>query len=303
MLWEYGLQMKELSKVVLAPAKINLALAVTTKRTDGFHGLQTVFQTISLLDRVRVTLKNQGIVCYCGDLSGEKNLAYKAAQLFLEQYQTMDFFKGPLGVEIEIEKNIPVQAGLAGGSSNAAAVLRAMNSLLSNPFTQETLLGIARKCGSDTAFCLKGGTQWGEGTGTDLTELPPAPEMDILVVKPSQGISTAAAYRIFDEIGEYSTLSKELWVDLLKTKEIKLIGRNLTNSLEKAAIRFLPKIARIKDLLLQGGCYGALLSGSGSAVFGIVQDRQQGTEIAEQLRTQGFVNTWLVKTINDQNFK
>jgi 4-diphosphocytidyl-2-C-methyl-D-erythritol kinase len=293
--------MKKLSSVVLAPAKINLALAVTAKRADGFHSLQTVFQSISLVDRVKVTIKNQGIACYCGDLSGEKNLAYKAAQVFLEQYKAMDLLKGPVGVEITIEKNIPLQAGLAGGSSNAAAVLRAMNILFSSPFSYEKLLEIAKKCGSDTAFCLKGGTQWGEGTGTDLTELPSAPEMDILLVKPSQGISTAFAYQIFDEVGEYSTLSKNLWADLLKAKEPKLIGRNLSNSLERAAICLLPEIARIKDLLLQGGCHGALLSGSGSTVFGIVQDKKQGKEIAKLLSDQGFVNTWLVKTINAQS--
>lgn len=291
--------MKNISTVVLAPAKINLALAITAKRNDGYHSLETVLQSISLLDRVKVTLKNRGISCFCGQLSGERNLAYKAAQVFLEQYQVMGLSGMHAGVEIAIEKNIPLQAGLAGGSSDAAAVLRAMNILFSSPFSYEILLELAKKCGSDTAFCLKGGTQWGEGTGANLTELPPAPEMDILLVKPFQGVSTAEAYHIFDEIGEYSTLSKELWVNLLKTKEIRLIGEKLSNSLEKAAMSLLPEIVQIKRLLLEGGCLGAQMSGSGSAVFGIVQDKKQGKELAKRLIDYGFVNTRLVKTINE----
>ncbi len=290
--------MTDLARIVLAPAKINLALAVSKKRDDGFHNIETVFQSIALFDRVEVRLRERGIVCDCGELSGEKNLAYKAADYFLKQYQIMFSPNNEAGVEITIEKNIPLQAGLAGGSSDAAAVLRGLNILFSCPFSYNELLVLARKCGSDTAFCLKGGTQWGEGTGSDLYELPPAPEMDIIVVKPSQGVDTAEAYRMFDEIGDYAKLSSNSWTELLHKKDIKTIGENLFNSLEIPAFQLLPEIRKVKELLLANGCSGVLMSGSGSAVFGILRSTGQGKKISGLLASAGFYNTWVVKTIN-----
>lgn len=293
--------MTVLATEVYAPAKINLALAITEKRTDGYHGLETLFQSISLFDRLGIKLKDQGISCKCGVLSGEKNLAYKAAQIFMDHPGVNHFLGGQTGVEITIEKNIPLEAGLAGGSSDAAAVLRALNQLCSNPFPYEVLLEMAKICGSDTAFCLKGGTQWGEGTGTDLKSLPVAPEMDLILVKPPQGVSTARAYQRFDEIGEMSSLDKNLWLKLLKEKDVQGIGKNLSNSLEKAVDGLLPEILQIKELLIAGGCHGALMSGSGSAVFGILKDKKQGETIAEKLRDYGYRDIWLVRTIDSSD--
>lgn len=291
--------MKRRSNVVLAPAKINLALAVTDRRPDGYHSLETVFQSISLADRVKVVLTGkEGISCSCGDLSGDQNLAYQAAKLFLERYKMLVPTGNPVGTDIYIEKNIPLQAGLAGGSSDGAAVLRALNALLDNPFSPDSLLELAQECGSDTAFCLRGGTQWGKGTGTSLSELPALPEMDILLVKPPGGISTAEAYRIFDQIGVCASLDKDEWISLLKSQDKQQIAGRLTNALEQAAFRLLPEIADIKNKMIQEGCLGALMSGSGSAVFGILEDQNKGQEIAGKFHAQGYVHTWLVKTIS-----
>ncbi|NLI93903.1 MAG: 4-(cytidine 5'-diphospho)-2-C-methyl-D-erythritol kinase [Peptococcaceae bacterium] len=289
--------MKDLSIEVLAPAKVNLSLAITEKRTDGFHGLQTVFQTISLYDRIQVSLSGKGIICDCGDLSGENNLAYQAAKAFLEAHQKREVHYQQTGVKIQIEKKIPSQAGLGGGSSDAAAVLRAMNHLYSDSLSYEEMLQCAKRCGSDTAFFLRGGTQWGEGTGTTLTDLPSGPEMNLILVKPLGGVSTGEAYRTFDETGEYGSLDKELWVDLLKNKDICKIGQNLTNSLESAAFKLLPEIEYIKKLLLEKGCYGALMSGSGSVVFGILHGQEQGETIASELAQKVNCTVWLAKTI------
>ncbi|MGI6450612.1 MAG: 4-(cytidine 5'-diphospho)-2-C-methyl-D-erythritol kinase [Desulfitobacteriia bacterium] len=290
--------MKETSLELQAPAKINLALAIKAPRADGYHDLETIFQTISLADRVRVTLSpKRGICCSCGHLSGEQNLAYQAARLFREHYQNTRRAASLPGIEIEIAKHIPLEAGLAGGSSDAAAVLWALNFLCANPFTEQELLLLAQRCGSDTAFCLRGGTQWGEGKGTELAELPPAPEMDIVIAKPSAGISTAKAYRLFAEIGSYSSLDRELWVKILQSQDREKVGQQLFNSLEIAAFRLLPEIRLIKELLLKEGCLGALMSGSGSAVFGIVRDKRQGERVREVLAESGFHNTWLVKTV------
>ncbi len=291
--------MKNLSIVVLAPAKINLSLAITDKRTNGYHGLETVFQSVSLSDQVEVKISDQGITCICGEISGRDNLAYQAAQSFLTRYKMLDRSANTAGVEITIDKKIPVQAGLGGGSSDAAAVLRAMNTLFSNPFSYEELLRCANQCGSDTAFCLQGGTQWGTGTGTELTVLPPAPEMDLILVKPSSGVSTAQAYRIFDNIGEYKTLDKKRWVELLNTKDIVGIGESLSNSLESSAIKLLPEIQWIKEQLLEGGCYGALMSGSGSSVFGILKDPIQGLEIVKRFANKANYQTWVIKTVRE----
>lgn len=285
------------SKVeMLAAAKINLALAVSGRRADGYHEIQTVFQSVSLYDRVRVELKGQGINCLCGELSGEQNIAYKAAKIFLEEIKKKKAQENKQGIQIHIDKNIPLQAGLAGGSSDAAAVLRALNSLYDKPFSYPELLAIAGKCGSDTAFCLAGGTQWGEGTGTSLQELPPVPDLQLIIVKPDKGVDTARAYRLFDESEEFSNLDRELWEKTLINGRIEEIGSMLFNSLEPVASKLVPEIKVLKDILLAEGCYGALMSGSGSAVFGIVRSREHGVRITEKLRKQGFKNSWLVKT-------
>ena len=281
----------------IAPAKINLALAVTGLRADGYHMIQTVFQTISLYDQIEVELKGEGITCACGNLSGENNLAYKAAARFMDELEGKRSISENVGISISIEKNIPLQAGLAGGSTDAAAVLRSLNKLYSHPFSYEELLEIAAQCGSDTAFCLKGGTQWGEGTGTALTKLPQAPEMNLILVKPTQGVNTSEAYQLFDEIGNLSTLDKALWDETLQKGNREQIGKMLFNSLEDAAFLLVPEINTIKDLLLESGCWGALMSGSGSSVFGILPDRESGLNIQESLANRGFHETWLVKTI------
>ncbi len=281
----------------VAPAKINLALAVTGLRADGYHMIQTVFQAISLYDQVEVELKGEGITCVCGDLSGENNLAYKAAAQFMEELKSKQSIYGNMGISISIEKNIPLQAGLAGGSADAAAVLRSLNKLYGFPFSYEKLLIIAAKCGSDTAFCLKGGTQWGEGTGTNLTKLPLAPEMNLILVKPSKGVDTSEAYNLFDETGELSILDKDLWAEALQKGSGEQIGKMMFNSLENTAFSLVPEIKKIKELLLEKGCWGALMSGSGSSVFGILPDRESGLGIKESLANRGFHETWLVKTI------
>ncbi|NLL52620.1 MAG: 4-(cytidine 5'-diphospho)-2-C-methyl-D-erythritol kinase [Peptococcaceae bacterium] len=289
---------------LLAPAKINLALAVKNKRADGMHSLETIFQTVSLYDRIEVALRDGAIICHCGELSGEKNLAYQAAVLFLDKYQSLNPLNSKVGMEITIEKKIPHQAGLAGGSSDAAAVLKALNVLFAKPFSYHELCQLAQQCGSDTAFFLKGGTQWGEGTGSELTELPSAPEMDLIIVKPERGVDTAAAYRTFDEIGVCSNLCFNTWQRLLVKKDVRAIGEKLFNSLEIAAFKLVPEIKEIKNILKEKGCQGVLMSGSGSAVFGLLQDVEQGKQIIDALKAAGFLNNWLVRTIagNSDNY-
>lgn len=273
-----------------AYAKINLALAIPGIRNDGYHELQSVMQSIGLHDIVRVRRRGGKIICRCGTLSGSGNLAYKAAALFQERCAQSD------GVEIEIEKHIPIQAGLAGGSTDAAATLRLLNKLYGQPLDREGLLALAEKCGADVAFCLHGGTMWATGRGEQLELLPAAPKLDLVLVKPYTGVNTKEAYRRFDEIGQGGCLNKADWLKALTQGSAQQIAELLYNDLESASIQMVPQIRQCKQDLLEAKCYGALMSGSGSSVFGIAQGEQHAKAVARQLRKQGFNNVWVTKT-------
>ncbi|ADY54561.1 4-diphosphocytidyl-2-C-methyl-D-erythritolkinase [Syntrophobotulus glycolicus DSM 8271] len=285
-----------------AYAKVNLALAVTSRRKDGYHNIQTIFQSISLSDMVKVRLvPEKGIRCDCGSLSGEKNLAYGIAEKFLCSLNPEGRSKhlAETGIEITIDKHIPLEAGLGGGSSDAAAVLKALNLLYGKPLTEEGLLSIASQCGSDTAFCLAGGTQWGEGTGTELEPLPEMPPVEMIVVKPLAGVNTGLAYQLFDEQAVWGKLDQADWRKALQGQDRREIGRLMQNSLEDVSIKIVSEIGEIKKLLIKAGCIGALMSGSGSAVFGIVRDAEHGKFVKDILGEKGFSDSWLVRTIRN----
>lgn len=274
-----------------AYAKVNLALAITDRRPDGYHELQSVLQSIGLHDRITVSITESGIACSCGELSGSENLAYRAAQLYLEGLNRMK------GIDIEIEKNIPIQAGLAGGSSDAAATLLALNILFQESYSKEQLHGIAVRLGADVAFCLEGGTQWATGVGERLEPLPSAPRMDFILIKPKQGVNTGEAYRIFDAEGKSTLLDNQAWKTALKSGRVQDIIPLLSNDLEQVSMKILPEITRIKEALLEEtGCLGALMSGSGSTVFGIVESNEQAEKIATRFREKGY-DVWVTQTI------
>ncbi|WP_425805795.1 4-(cytidine 5'-diphospho)-2-C-methyl-D-erythritol kinase [Desulfitobacterium sp. Sab5] len=282
--------MKEDCLVTFAYAKVNLGLAVREKRQDGYHELQSVMQTIGLYDTIKLSLTGCEIECICGGLSGPKNLAYQAAERFIGGLNLEK------GIRIEIKKKIPIQAGLAGGSSDAAATLRGLNHLLNKPYSQEELLELANQLGSDVAFCLQGGTQWAEGRGERLFALPAAPEMDIILVKPWQGINTGESYRRFDQLGKEHPLNLETWQEALSALSIERIASLLSNDLEIGSQSILPEIADIKKDLREAGCYNALMSGSGSAVFGIARSETQARDIALSFKNKGY-SVWVTKTI------
>lgn len=280
---------------MFAYAKINLALAITGLRPDGYHELESVMQSIGIYDRIRVSLKGRGIQCLCGEWSGPENLAYQAAEAFLEGLSSDQ------GIHIEIEKNIPVQAGLGGGSSDAAATLQALNGLFKEPYTQEQLKALAAKLGADVAFCLKGGTQWATGVGEELLDLPSAPKINLVLIKPYQGVNTAQAYRTFDQEGTFSHLDYAAWQKALTTGTTENLVPLMYNALESASIKLLPEIAWVKEeLLKQEGCMGALMSGSGSAVFGVIQTKEQAQRIASIWRDNQY-DVWVTHTMERGN--
>ena len=286
-----GNAMEQSFLTTFAYAKINLALAIHGIREDGYHELQSVMQSIDLHDIVRVRRRGEKVVCRCGALSGPGNIAYKAAVLFLEQ---LDHFEG---IEIEIEKHIPVQAGLAGGSADAAATLRLLNQLYGEPLSREALLTLARRCGADVAFCLRGGTMWATGRGERLEALPATPAMDLVLTKPVAGVNTREAYLRFDLVGQGGRLTQTDWEKALSQKSTQQIADLLYNDLELASTQMVPEILVLKQHLLEAECYGALMSGSGSCVFGIAQGKQHALEVAGRLRKKGFKNVGVTRTV------
>lgn len=274
-----------------ARAKINLTLDVLGKRTDGYHQVEMVMQTISLADLV--TLENTGeqisVTCSIPDLPvNEENLAFRAAMALKEAGGY------PGGVRIHLDKQIPLAAGLAGGSADAAAVLTGLNELWKLHFPQEELLRIGSALGSDVPFCLLGGTALATGRGEELTPLPCLPEMHLVLVKPPVGISTAQVYGRFNPANVSRRPDTRAMLAAIRGGDFAAIPALCANVLESVTLGLCPEIALIKERLAEAGATGVLMSGSGPTVFGFVADRQQGWEAARQLK--GLGNVYVVRT-------
>lgn len=249
---------------IKSPAKINLFLEVTGKRPDGYHNLRTLMCCIGLSDTIRLTFDQPAITVQCANPevpSDRTNLAVRAAQKFF------DITGIDAGVHITIEKNIPMGAGLGGGSSNAAAVLKGLNEFYGSPISRENLLAAGKSIGADVPFFIDGKPAVATGIGDILTPCPSLKSLPILLIYPSVPVSTADVY-------------KNLNLTLTKTKKIhtKIIfeqnwGRDvfkaLFNDLESVASAMCPEIQEIKACLLRNDAMGAVMTGSGSAVFGV----------------------------------
>ncbi|MBR6548340.1 MAG: 4-(cytidine 5'-diphospho)-2-C-methyl-D-erythritol kinase [Clostridia bacterium] len=263
-----------------ANAKVNLSLYITGKLTNGYHTLHTVMQSIDLHDVVTLTLTETPtitVLCSDPDLAGKENLAYTAATAFFEALGDSCH-----GVEINIEKHIPLSAGLGGGSADAAAVLYGLNQLLQFPFTTEQLTALALPLGADVPFCLVGGTCLATGVGEQLLPCTVSGRGWLVLTKPCQKESTAAMYRKYDEI-------KGLQV----ADTCDIIGKMERTTLDKLCQQlhndFLPLYEQVEvvqaiDLMKQQyGAMGASLSGSGPTVFGVFANREQAQACAAQL--------------------
>mgnify|MGYP000846264744 CR=1 FL=1 len=256
---------------VKARAKINLSIDVIKKREDGYHELKMVMQTVDLHDRIRLKAIKSGIELVCNHPfvpSDSRNLAYKAAQLFLDRYNVKS------GVRIEIEKRIPVAAGLAGGSSDAAAVLKGMNELFSMGIENSRLMVDGKVLGADVPYCVKGGTALAEGIGDILTELNSLENVDVVIVKPGLNVSTAWVYKNFDFGKIVDKPDMDLIVEAINNREIDVLARNMKNVLEAVTAEKYQIIHHIKERLVKLGALGSLMSGSGPSVFGIFEDRK-----------------------------
>ena len=274
-------------------AKINLTLDVLSKRPDGYHNVEMIMQTVSLYDLILVdkTEKNISISTNLKYLPvNEKNIAYKAA---------LEFFKYTSitgGCKIMIHKNIPVAAGLAGGSGNAAAVLCSLDKLYNTNLPSDELMNIASKLGADVPYCIMGGTSLATGIGEILTPLPSIPKCNILMVKPPISVSTAAIYEAIDTADIDKRPNTNAMIDALAQKDLKSVAQNLSNVMGNVTETMHPIVKGIRRKMLMNGALGAVMSGSGPTVFGIFPDYETAKKSHDSFYYQ-FKEVYLVSVI------
>lgn len=250
------------------PAKINLSLDILGKRSDGFHEINTIMQTISLEDKVTIKKSNEFSVSVKGETLplDDDNIALKVAKIMFNEYS----IKG--SVSIHIEKNIPVAAGLAGGSTDAAGVIRGINSLYNLNLSSDEMKKIAEKVGSDVSFFIDSGTALCTGRGEVITPLNPLVGYRVLIAKPPIGISTKWVYDNLNLDKIENRPNNDLILKYINENDITLLCENLINVLETVTIPENKVIEDIKKTMISYGALGSLMSGSGPTVFGIFKE-------------------------------
>lgn len=275
-------------------AKINLSLDVLGKLPNGYHEVCMIMQTLSLFDLVIVDKTSHGIhiSTNCKFIpKNEKNIAYKAA---------LSFFKATGldgGAKILIHKNIPVSAGLAGGSGNAAAVLCALNMLFNLPLSEKEIFDIALSLGADVPYCIEGGTCLAEGIGEKLTFLPPMPAFPVVLVKPDISISTAEIYKRIDSEDELVHPNTEILLDAIKSENYGVLFSNMQNVMQNVTEKICPQISTICESLSALGAKTALMSGSGPTVYGIFDNDITAKKAFDEM-SKSYKKTFLSHIFN-----
>ncbi len=268
-----------------AYAKLNISLDVTGKREDGYHEMVMVMQTVSLCDELEIRLCEGGQVRASSNLhfipGDERNLAVRAALRYLEALG-----ESGQGVQIRIRKRIPVGAGMAGGSADAAAVLRGMNRLYGEPLDRAGLEKLASAVGSDVAFCVSGGTALARGRGELLEDLPDFPDCSFVIGKPEFSISTPELFRKLDSVPVRHHPDTAGLVQAIREGKLEEICRRLYNVFEDVDDRRLRTVSEIKGKLLDHRALGTIMTGTGSAVFGIFADDAAAEAACQALREE-----------------
>lgn len=262
-----------------AYAKINLGLDVVRRLENGYHEVKMVMQAIGLHDTLRLEKAKEGIVLFTDSAevpNDESNLAYKAARLLKERCGVTE------GIAIHLQKRIPVAAGMAGGSTDAAAVLKGMNRLFSLGLSERELCDMGVRLGADVPYCIMGGTALAEGIGEKLTALPDAPDCHVLVAKPPVGVSTKYVYENLKLCGIRHP-DIDGMVSAVREGSLAGIVSRMENVLESVTEKEYPIIAGLKRLMEKNGARKALMSGSGPTVFGIYDDREEAEKAAKEL--------------------
>ena len=269
-----------------ALAKINLGLDVVRRREDGYHDVRMIMQTIHLYDKLDIQkTKEEGIVI-TSNLSyvptNENNLVYKAGKLLMDEFNIKE------GVTVNLQKRIPVAAGMAGGSSDAAAMLYGMNELFGLGLSRQQLMDRGVKIGADVPYCLMRGTALAEGIGEKLTSLPPMVKCPVLIAKPQISVSTKFVYENLklDENTVHPDID-QLVTDI-KNKDLHAIAGHMGNVLESVTIPEYPIIAQIKEQMMASGAINSMMSGSGPTVFGLFEDEEVAKKAYDDMVKSGL---------------
>lgn len=270
---------------LLAPAKINLSLDIIGRMDNGYHELCMVMQSIDLYDTVSITENNsEEITISCSEKyipCDKRNIAYKCADVFFNQLDIKCS-----GIEINIEKKIPSQAGLAGGSTDGAAVLVGLNHLYKTGLSLDELCEIGVKCGADIPFCIKGGTMLAEGIGEKLTRIAEFRDVFIALAKPNCGVKTVSAFTEFDKRGGSVGVETDKLINAIEKKDIDNIGKLIKNVLQDVCAP--QKSLQLIEVVNKSGSKGSIMTGSGSAVFGIFNDYQKADSCLKKISNSYF---------------
>ena len=280
-----------------ALGKINLGLDVLGRRENGYHDVRMVMQTVYLYDQIRMEkTKKPGIELLTNLFYlpvNENNLAYQAADLLMKEFHVKE------GVKITLDKHIPVAAGMAGGSSNAAAVLFGINRMFSLGLSQKELMERGVTLGADVPYCVMRGTVLAEGIGEELSVLPAMPKCTVLIAKPPISVSTKMVYEALDskEIVEHPDIDGIL--EGLQKGDLHKVADSMGNVLEDVTIPMHPVIADIKQVMQDCGAIGAMMSGSGPTVFGLFENRASAREAQKMIRDKGLTRQAYVTNIHN----
>jgi 4-diphosphocytidyl-2-C-methyl-D-erythritol kinase len=255
--------------VLQAHAKVNLYLDIVERYADGYHRIESVMQSLTLSDQLTIRRSPHKISVFCThpSLNGQKNLAFKAASLLKSQV------KNEVGADIHIEKNIPIAAGLAGGSADAAATLLGLNKIWQLNLTLPELLKIAEKIGADVPFCLTGGTALIESKGERITRLPSLPLVYFVVVNPGYPLSTSKIYREYDKRAIPALHRLDLVVQAIQKRDVEGLSANLGNVFSKVVYENDPSLKDVANLLKKNEALGVSISGTGPTIFGLFLTR------------------------------
>ncbi|MCR5798998.1 MAG: 4-(cytidine 5'-diphospho)-2-C-methyl-D-erythritol kinase [Lachnospiraceae bacterium] len=284
---------------ILAMSKINLGLDVLRRREDGYHEVRMIMQTLSLHDElvfekrdddeIRIICDNAGLEC------NEDNLIYKAARMIMDEAGVS------CGFDIKLTKNIPIAAGMAGGSTDAAATFTAINEILGLGYSKQKLREMGVKLGADIPYCIEGGTKLSEGIGEKLTDLKPAPKCHVVVVKPHIGVSTGYVYENLhvENITKHPDIDGML--DAIERGDFRDMAAKMDNILENVTEKQYPVIAELKTIMKENGAANAIMSGSGPTVFGLFEDRTRAEVALKKLMDTGEVSRGSVTEFVDSS--
>ena len=266
---------------VIAPAKINLSLDILGVDERGYHLLDMIMQTVSLFERVTVSKKKKDITLSSNARyipTDSKNVAVKAAMLFFEYTGIQG------GAHIHIKKTVPIKAGMAGGSADAAGVIVGLDKIYETNLTRQQMCEIGAKAGSDVPFMIMGGTKRVQGVGEIIKPCPPMPRCHLVICMPDKGVSTPAAFANYDTLGEKTLVETDKLVAAMEENDIYGVAKYMANDLEKAAASEYTQ--PIKEELIQQGAIGSVMTGSGAAVFGVFDDEDKAKAAVEYFRSR-----------------